>query len=78
LARSIAQEVGVSRQEIEELLDRWQNEPRFRAEVRADPEGAIQRAGVNLDEREAAALRNVDWSEPDELLQERISSMGGC
>jgi len=78
LAKTFAREDAVSRQEIEELLDRWQNEPRFRAEVRADPEGAIRRAGVSLDEREAAALRNVDWSEPDELLQDRISSMGGC
>jgi hypothetical protein len=42
--------------------------------VRADPEAAIRRAGVTLDERETAALRNVDWSEPDEVLQERLAT----
>ena len=70
----------MSREAIEELLDRWENDPAFRAEIRADPEGAVRQAGVQLDAREMAALRSVDWNEPDEVLQARIASSGagGC
>jgi hypothetical protein len=65
----------MSRENVEQLLDRWINEPAFRDEIRADPEGAIERAGVTLDEEEQAALLNIDWSLPDEELAARVSKL---
>lgn len=59
------------RQAVEQLMDRWMNDPSFRNEVRRDPEAAVRRAGADLSEDEWAALRSVDWSLPDEQLQTR-------
>jgi len=57
-------------------MDRWINDPAFRAELRSDPEGAVNRAGVELSEDEVAALRSTDWSLSDEQLQARVSKAG--
>jgi len=54
-------------------MDRWMNDPGFRQEMRADPEGTVRRSGAELDQDEWAALRNIDWSLPDEQLQARAS-----
>lgn len=63
----------MSRDAIGELVDRWINEPTFRAELRQDPEGAVRRSGVQLNEDEMAALRNIDWNLPDEELRSRLN-----
>ena len=63
----------MSRDAIGELVDRWINEPAFRADVRQDPEGAVRRSGIQLNEDEMAALRNIDWSLPDEELRSRLN-----
>jgi len=60
---------------MEQLLDRWMNEPAFREEMRADVEGAVRRCGLDLNEDEMAALRNIDWSLPDEQLEIRVIKM---
>ena len=65
----------MSRQAVEELMDRWMNEPAFRAEIRQDPEGTVRRSGAELDEDEWAALRSIDWSLPDEELRARASKL---
>ena len=65
----------MSREAVESLMDRWVNEPSFRVALRADPEGTVRRSGVELDEEELAALRNTDWSLPDEELQARASKL---
>ncbi len=65
----------MSRQAVETLMDRWINEPAFRTQMRQDPEGTVQRSGVQLDADEQAALRSVDWSLPDAELQARVSKM---
>ncbi|MDQ4076714.1 MAG: Os1348 family NHLP clan protein [Chloroflexota bacterium] len=63
----------MSRESIAQLMDRWINEPQFRAEMRRDPEGAVRRSGVQLTEDEMAALRSIDWSQPDEELRARVN-----
>ena len=68
----------MSREAIERLIDRWMNEPAFRAELRADPVSAARRAGAVLTEEELTALRNVDWSLSDAELEARYSKSGGC
>ena len=67
----------MAREAIEQLLDRWTNEPAFREQMRADPEGAVRESGVELDEDEWAALRSADWDLTDEELAERASKPGG-
>lgn len=65
----------MSRQAVEDLMDRWMNDVAFRAQLRQDPEGTVRQTGAQLDQDEWAALRNVDWSLPDEELQARASKM---
>lgn len=65
----------MSREAVGKLVDRWMNEPSFREELRKDPEGAVRRSGVELDAEEWAALRNMDWTLPDEALQSRVSKL---
>ena len=40
----------MSREALEQLIDRWTNEPSFREEIRRDLEGTIERAGLDLDD----------------------------
>lgn len=63
----------MSREAVETLMDRWMNEPAFRAELRANPEATVKAAGVQLDEDELAALKAMDFNLPDEELQARVS-----
>jgi hypothetical protein len=67
----------MSREALKQLVQRWMNEPVFRAEVRRDPEGAIERAGYPLDEDEWSILRDTDWSQPDEDLRTRLADVAG-
>jgi hypothetical protein len=61
----------MSRASVEQLMDRWINEPAFAAQLRKDPEGAVRGMNVELNEDEWAALRRVDWSLSDEELRLR-------
>jgi predicted ribosomally synthesized peptide with nif11-like leader len=63
----------MSREAIEELIDRWMNDPAFRAAVRQDPEGAVRGTGLELTADELAAVQGVDWSLSDEELSSRAS-----
>ena len=67
----------MSQQAVEQLLDRWMNEPQFREQLRQDPEGTVRGAGVELDADEWAALRSTDFNLSDEELQTRISKGPG-
>lgn len=64
----------MSRKAVEELVDRWINDEGFQAEMRQDPEGAVKRTGLELDEDEWAALRVIDWNLTNEELMTRSSS----
>jgi hypothetical protein len=55
------------------LIERWNGDTRFRAEVRADPVAAIERTGVALSEEQRAAVRATDWSLSDAELARRAS-----
>lgn len=66
----------MSREAVEQLMDRWENDPGFRAQLRLDAEGAVRATGVELDPEEWAALKTVDWSLSDEELRARASKYG--
>ncbi|GAC1635792.1 MAG: hypothetical protein NVS4B2_23540 [Chloroflexota bacterium] len=67
----------MSRQAVEELVDRWISDPTFRDEMRGEPEGTVRRTGIQLDEEEWATLRAIDWDLSNDELQSRINKDGG-
>jgi hypothetical protein len=60
---------------IEQLTDRFLDDPEFREQMRLDPEGTAERLGIPLTEEDRQAMRTIDWSLPDEQLTERASKM---
>ena len=58
---------------MQQLTDRFMNDPDFRERMRQDPEGTAQSEGFQLDEEDRQALQSVDWSLSDEQLKERVS-----
>jgi hypothetical protein len=77
---SIAEgDAAMSREAIEELLDRWMDDPAFRNAIRQDPEATVRASGLELDADEWAAVRRIDWSLSDEELTSRANKSGsGC
>ena len=67
----------MSRRALEQLVQCWKDDPRFREELQRDPEGAIERAGYQLDDAEWAIVRDTDWSQPDEELRTRMADVAG-
>ena len=64
---------------MQQLADRFMNDADFRELMKQDPEGAAERSGLPVDEEDKQALRSIDWSGSDEVLQERVSkSMRWC
>jgi len=66
----------MNHENVEILMDRWMNDPTFRADLRANPEQAVKSAGVTLNADELAALNNVDWSLSDDELTQRVTKSG--
>jgi hypothetical protein len=67
---------------LEQLTDRFINDPEFREQMRLDPEGTAEvfghSYGVQLSEDVRQGLHNIDWSLPDEQLNERASKAMCC
>jgi len=69
----------MSRESIEVLVEKWMEDPEFRAAVRKDPEGTVRSTGVELTADEWSAVRNFDWSLSDEELTARANmDSSGC
>ena len=66
----------MSRESIEELVERWMEDTTFRSAVRKDPVGTIRATGLDLTPEEWAAVRNLDWTLSDEELSARASKSG--
>ncbi|MBI4371667.1 MAG: hypothetical protein HY552_05150 [Elusimicrobia bacterium] len=65
----------MNQEKIKTLMDRWTADAEFRRELRANPEDAVRKAGVELDAEERAALRAVDWKLSDQELKQRASKL---
>ena len=63
----------MSNEAMQQLADRWMNDPQFREEMRRDPEGTARRSGVELNEENRQTLQSLDWSESDQELRPRVS-----
>jgi hypothetical protein len=60
-------------------VERWSADEQFREDFRADPEAAIEAAGITLTDEERDTLRSMDVSSlSDAELQERVSKMVTC
>ena len=60
---------------MQQLAERFMNDAQFREEMQQDPEGAAQRSGYHLDDEDKQALKSVDWSGPNEALNDRVSKL---
>lgn len=60
------------------LVDRWLTDQAFRSALRANPEAAVQSAGIELDQDELAALRSMAWDASDAELEARLSKGKEC
>jgi len=67
----------MSREALEQLVQRWLDDPEFRDGVQRDTDGTIERAGYQLDEQEWAVVRDTDWSQPEEELRTRMADVAG-
>ncbi len=51
---------------MQQLADRFNNDPEFRKRMRRDPEGTAESTGLPLDDEDRQALRSMDWKSSDE------------
>ena len=61
---------------VERLLQKWMNEPAFRAKLEKDFEGAIKSSGISLSYEELEAVRHQVKATADEALHARVSKGG--
>jgi hypothetical protein len=67
----------MSREALEQLVQRWTDDAAFREALQRDPEGTIERAGYRLDEREWTIVRDTDWGQTEEALRTRMADVAG-
>ena len=69
----------MARNGVDQLVEKWLNEPGFREKMKSDPEGTVKSCGISLDANEWATVRNVVMTTSDEALMARVSkkSAGG-
>jgi len=58
---------------VADLVERYLNDPAFRAAFAHDPEAAVTAAGFELDGDELAALHSTVSSHDDQALKPRVS-----
>jgi hypothetical protein len=64
----------LGQKELSELADKLLNDSQLRARFTRDPEAAAAEAGINLDDDDRAALRNLGVHDMDEAeLVARVS-----
>ncbi len=65
------------RQLVEQLTDRFLNDPEFREQMQLDPVGTAERVfGLKLTEEDRQGLLKIDWTLPDQQLTERVNKFG--
>ena len=60
---------------VDQLVEKWLNEPGFREKMKKDPEGTVKKCGINLSAEEWATVRNVVITSSDEELKPRVSKL---
>ena len=62
---------------VDQLVQKWLNEPAFKAKMSKDPEGTAKAAGISLSSEEWATVRNVMTASANTALRTRVSKGGG-
>ncbi len=63
----------MSQNGIDGLIERYLDDPVFRADFTRDPEGTVKRSGLELNADELTALHAADGARLGEVLRARIS-----
>ena len=63
----------MERKGVDQLVNKWLNEPGFKEKMQRDPEGTVKSCGITLNAEEWATVRNVVMSTSDEALRTRVS-----
>jgi hypothetical protein len=58
---------------VDQLVEKWLNEPGFRSKMTSDPEGTVKACGISLTAEEWATVRNVVMTTSDDVLKARVS-----
>ena len=58
---------------VDQLVQKYLNEPGFKARMQQDPEGTVKSAGISLSADEWATVRNIVLTTSDQALRTRIS-----
>ena len=58
---------------VDQLVEKWINEPAFREKMEKDFDGAIKSSGIRLSPEELEAVRNQVMATNDEALKARVS-----
>jgi hypothetical protein len=58
---------------LAQIMERYTQDPAFKAQLQADPEAAANSAGIALDEEDRAALQGLDFTLANAHLQARVS-----
>ena len=61
---------------LEQLTQRYLNEPAFREKMKRDLEGTVRSCGITLSQEEWKIVRNLITSTSDEALHARVSKGG--
>ena len=63
----------MERKGVDQLVEKYLNDPVFRAKMKRDPEGTVKNCGITLNAEEWATVRNVVMTTSDESLRARVS-----
>jgi hypothetical protein len=61
---------------FDELVGRIMHDEEFRTQLKADPEQALQRAGVTPTPQLVESLQNVDWSSIHQVANHYAAAVG--
>ena len=63
----------MARNGVDQLVQKYLNEPGFRIKLKRDPEGTAKAYGISLNSEDWATVKNVVMSTSNEALRTRIS-----
>lgn len=62
----------IERRVVEDLLDRWMNDPSFKEQLRSDPKTALRLCGIDATDDMVKAMKTVALDASVETLRDRI------
>ena len=63
----------MQRNGVDQLVEKYLNEPGFQEKMKRDPEGTVKSAGISLNADEWATVHNVVMTTSNEALKARTS-----